>query len=412
MKDREKEEVKEIVKEAMKEETKKVEQAKEEIKKEKKDKKKIIIVSSIVGTVLLAGVFLFLILYFKKPVYKVTVNTGGGKLIKDIVIKDNVVKELPQVEIEGKRIITWVNKHGEAVRPGIILDDDDTFDPVPGDPLPDPSNPDPSKPIVETVTLSFDSKTGEVIPDIIIPKGSEVILPVKPNPYKDWKFLFWVYHDDYVVLQGTKIYEDTHIEAYWWIPDDNVEEVTIKYDTGTDEKLDSVTVSKGSHYVFKTPTEPNGDLVFKGWLDDTGKLLTSEDRVEKDITLKAKWDKPYTCPADCTPNADGKTCTKITVVAPSVQTVCPATEWTNDYGQTYCIDLNTKEYDRQCASAEPFGTYEVEYPYEKIVDEFGENWKICCVKKVDYVDQYSCPAGYERDGDNCKLFETINCKQN
>ena len=332
MKDREKEEVKELVKETIKEETEKAKEevvkAKEEVKKEKKDKKKIIIISSIVGTLLLAAFFLFFILYFKKPVYKVTVNNGGGKIIKDIVIEDNVVKELPQVEIEGKRIITWVNKHGEAVRPGIILDDDDTFDPVPGDPLPDPSNPDPSKPIVETVTLSFDSKTGEVIPDIIIPKGSEVILPVKPNPYKDWKFLFWVYHDDYVVLQGTRIYEDTHIEAYWWIPDDNVEEVTIKYDTGTKEKLDSVTVSKGSHYVFKTPTEPNGDLVFKGWLDDTGKLLTSEDRVQKDITLKAKWDKPYTCPADCTPNADGKTCTKTTVVAPSVQTVCPATEWT------------------------------------------------------------------------------------
>ena len=408
MKDREKEEVKEIVKEAMKEQT---EPIKAELKKEKKDKKKIIIISSIVGTILLAGFFIFFIMYFKKPVYKVTVNNGGGKIIKDIVIKDNVVKELPEVEIEGKRIITWVNKKGEAVRPGIILEDDDTFDPIPGDPL--PSDPNPGNPTQETVTLSFDSKTGEVIPDIIIPKGSEVILPVKPNPYKDWKFLFWVYHDDYVVIQGTRIYEDTHIEAYWWIPGDgDTEEVTIKYDTGTDEKLDPVTVVKGSRYIFKTPTKQKDNLVFKGWLDENGKLLTKEDKVEKDITLKAKWVVPYTCPEGCTPNEDGKTCTKTTIVEPSKQTICPATEWTNNYGQTYCIDLNTKEYDRQCASAEPFGTYEVEYPYERIVDEFGENWKICCVKKVDYVEQNTCPAGYERDGDNCKLVETINCTAN
>ncbi|MBQ3474588.1 MAG: hypothetical protein IJH20_00230 [Bacilli bacterium] len=398
MKAKEKEEVKEIVQETIKEQT---EPIKTELKKEKKDKKKAIIIGSIVGVVLFAVVMLLMILYFKKPTYKVTVKDGGGKIIKDIVIENNTVKSLPEyTPPEGKRLVTWVNKKGEAVRSGIKLEDDDVYEPIIGDPIEQG----------KTVTLSFDSKTGEVIPDIIIPKGSEVILPARPNPYKDWKFLFWVYHDDYVVIEGTKIYEDTHIEAYWWIPSDgDTEEVTIKYDTGTDEKLDPVTVVKGSHYVFKTPTKQKDKLKFKGWLDESGNLLTADSTVEKDITIKAKWIEPYTCPADCIPTEDGTKCTKTTIVEPSKQTICPATEWTNDYGQTYCIDLNTKEYDRQCASAEPFGTSEVDYTYQDGYDQYGPIIKIACVKKVDYVEQNTCPAGYDRDGEKCKLVETIDC---
>ena len=414
MKDREKEEVKEIVKEAMKEEK---EKASNEVKKEKKKNKKIIIIASIVSALLLGLAVLFFFLFIFKPSYTVKVNDGGGKILKNIVVEDNVVKSLPEYNPpEGKRLVTWVNKKGEAVRPGIVLDDDDEFDPIVGDPIPEPGNPNPGTPTQEFVTLSFDSKTGEVIPDIIIPKGSEVILPVKPNPYKDWKFLFWVYHDDYVVLQGTKIYQDTHIEAYWWVPTENgpTEEVTIKYNTGTDEKIDSVTVPKGNPYIFKTPTKQKDNLKFKGWLDDTGKLLTSEDKVYKDITLTAKWVEPYTCPENCTPNADGTTCTRTTVVAPSSREYCPGTEYNNGYA-TYCVDVDNVTDDdcvRQCSDGYPFGDDEVFVEMYRYLPQFDAEAGGCCAKKLDRVTEYSCPEGYERDGDNCKLVETISCTQN
>lgn len=369
--------------------------------KEKKSKKGLIIGLVIGGAVLLILAVLFLLLFILKPTYKVTVNTGGRELIKNVVVEDNVLKELPEVKLkENEYIVAWVNDKGEAVRPGIPLDDDTGLTPVPGNP------------IDELVTLKFETGTDEVISDIVIKKGSEVILPVKPKDYKDWKFLYWVDKNNVVILSDRIINEDTTIYAYWVKPEKGKEKVTIKFETGTKEKVEPIKLYKGSKYLFPSLKEKNGDKVFKGWLDPDGKLLTVEDTVEKDITLTAKWVEPYTCPENCTPNEDGKTCVRKTTVAPSKQTLCPATEWTNSYGQTYCIDLSTKECDRQCASGEPFGTYEVDYTYEDGYDQYGPIIKLCCVKKVNYVEENVCPAGYERDGDNCTLTETIECTAN
>ena len=398
MKETEKEEVKKIVEETIKEEK---ETAKEEIKKEKGKKKKTVIIATIICIVLLGLAALFFFLFIFKPTYKVTLNTGGGVITKNIVIEDNIVKEMPEITPPNNmKLVTWINKNKEAVRPGLELSDDDTWDPV-------------FREDGETVTLHFSSGTDEVIPDIVIIKGSEVILPAPPKNYKDWKFLFWVYHDDYVVIEGTKIYQDTNIEAYWWkpAPDNSKEEVTIKYDTGTDEKLEPVTVVKGSKYIFKTPTKQKEGKKFKGWLDESGNLLTSESTVEKDITLKAKWVEPYTCPDNCTPSEDGKTCTKTTVAAPSEETICEGTEYNG-----YCVDSNNiSDIDcvRQCSDGEPFGDTEVSLPVpSRYIAEYDTYSEICCAKKIDRVTRYTCPAGYERDGDNCKLVETINCTQN
>ena len=401
MKETEKEEVKKIVEETIKEEK---ETAKEEIKKEKGKKKKTVIIATIICIVLLGLAALFFFLFIFKPTYKVTLNTGGGVITKNIVVEDNVVKEMPEITPPNNmKLVTWINKNKEAVRPGLELSDDDNWDPV-------------FREDGETVTLHFSSGTDEVIPDIVIAKGSEVILPAPPKNYKDWKFLFWVYHDDYVVIEGTKIYQDTNIEAYWWkpAPDNSKEEVTIKYDTGTDEKLEPVTVVKGSKYIFKTPTKQKEGKKFKGWLDESGNLLTSESTVEKDITLKAKWVEPYTCPDNCTPSEDGKTCTRTTVVSPSSREYCPGTEYNNGYA-TYCVDMDNipdEACARQCSDGYPFGDDEVFVEMYRYLPQFDAEAGGCCAKKLDKVIEYSCPEGYERDGDNCKLVETISCTQN
>ena len=36
----------------------------------------------------------------------------------------------------------------------------------------------------------------------------------------------------------------------------------------------------------------------------------------------------------------------------------------------------------------------------------------CFFKKINGVVRNTCPAGYERDGDNCTLTETIDCTEN
>ena len=38
-----------------------------------------------------------------------------------------------------------------------------------------------------------------------ITKGTEVILPVKPKAYKDWKFLYWVDKDGFIVLKEKRV---------------------------------------------------------------------------------------------------------------------------------------------------------------------------------------------------------------
>ena len=247
MKKSEKEEVKKIVDEAL-------EENKKELKKEKKSKKKIIIISSIIASLLLIVAVVFLVMYLTKPKYKVTLNSGGGIITKEVVIEDNIVKEMPEVTPpKGKILVSWINKKKEVVRPGIPLDGDDEWNPVYG--------PEDG----EYVTIKFETGTPEKIDDLKILKGTGLYLPVKPNNYKDWKFLYWVDKDEYIALTGTKVDKDMTLYAYWWKPGTggtSKETITVKFDTGTDEKLDDIQLIKGSKYIFRTPTKPNGNKVF------------------------------------------------------------------------------------------------------------------------------------------------------
>ena len=397
MKKEEKEEVKKIVDEAM-------EENREELKKEKKSKKKIIIISSIVGGILLAVAIVFLLMFLLKPRYKVTLKDGGGVVTKEVVIEDNVVKEMPEITPpKGKELVTWINKKKEAVRPGLPLPSDDTWEPV------------WREDNAETVTIRFESGTDEKIPEIKIPKGSGLIIPVKPNNYKDWKFLYWVDKDEYIALIGTPVNKDTTLYAYWWKPGTGgtpKKTATIKFDTGTDETFEDLNLIIGSKYIFYTPEKPNGKKVFRGWLDDKGNLLTSDSLVERDMTLKANWKDPYTCPQDCSPSEDGKTCTKKLTASPSTREVCPGEDYEDFEGNKFCIADTTNidvqnDCNRQCSSGYPFGDTEVDVP---IVREGLA--AVCCVKKLDRVTEYTCPEGYNREGDICSKTETINCTAN
>ncbi len=303
---------------------------------------------------------------------------------------------------EGKILVSWINKKKEVVRKGIQLEENDTWNPVFG--------PEEG----EYVTVKFETGTDEKIDDLKILKGTELYLPVKPNNYKDWKFLYWIDKDGYVALAGTKVNEDMTIYAYWWKPSSGgstEEKVTIKFDTGTKEKFEPIELLKGSKYIFVTPTESNGDKVFRGWLDDKGELLTSESIVEKSMTLKANWKEPYTCPENCTPNSDGKTCVQQTTVDPTKEMICQGTEY-----RGYCIDtknISDQDCARQCASGYPFGDTEVDYPVaSRYLPEYDMTSSVCCAKKIDRVERNTCPEGYERDGEKCTKTETINCTAN
>lgn len=366
---------------------------KEEVKEEKKQRKKwpIILLISLLGVFIVFAV-IFLVLFLIKPKYEVRVNAGGGVITREIVIEDNVIKELPEITPpKNKVFVTWVNEKKEAVRPNLNLESNIELTPV----FEDEDR--------TTVTLKFETDTDEKIPDIIITKGSKVILPVKPS-HDSWKFLYWVDKDGYIILSDRVINEDTTIYAYWFKSDkEKQKEVTISFETGTDEKIEPIILIKGSNMIFPTLTKTKEGMVFRGWLDEEGTLLTNEAKAQKNMKLTANWKEPYTCPENCTPNEGGATCTKTSVVEPSKQTICPGKEY-----QGYCVDADHLECDRQCASGYPFGDSEVDYPGGE--SEFGT--RLCCAKKINRVEQYTCPEGYDRDGDNCKKIETINCTAN
>lgn len=362
---------------------------------EKKKNKGLIIGLIIGGAVLLILAIIFFLLFILKPKYKVVVNNGGGTITRDIVMKDNKIETLPEVTPpQGKVFVVWVNQDKEAVRPDIDLPGNTTLDPV----FEDENR--------ETVTLKFVTETDEIINDITITKGTEVILPVKPKAYKDWKFLYWVDKDGFIVLKEKRIYEDTTIYAYWFKPATNgekQEEVTIKFKTGTKENVDSIKLIKGSKYLFPTLKEKNGDKVFKGWLDPDGKLLTIEDVVEKDITLTAKWMEPYTCPENCTPSEDGKTCTR-----KLIQEMNHSAECVDPYEviNGHCVDTFDKfsayyQHDGTC----PSGYYQWD-------DCFAGGCDVSCAREVGFESGSWCPEGYTEENGQCAKIETVECTAN
>lgn len=355
----------------------------EEVKNEEKKKRKVlVIVFGILLAVAILVAIIFLVMYLLKPKYEVKLNTNGGTITKEIVVEKNVITELPEIKApENKELVCWVTENNEAVRVGIELFDDISLTPIWRDKD------------EETVTLKYDTKTDEKIPEVKMPKGSKVILPVKPS-HDTWKFLYWIDKDGYIVLKDKVIEEDTTIYAYWFKPD--VEKVTIEFETDTDEKIDSIIINKGSTIIFPTPSKLKEGFVFRGWLDEDNNLIEANTKIEKDMKLKANWKEPYTCPEDCTPNEGGATCNRESIVAPSSKTECPSGSF-EYYGKCITRTGGESAKIRQCN--------EWDWGDEVM---YGD-W---CMKKVNKVTVYTCPEGYSRDGDNCKKIETIECTAN
>lgn len=358
-----------------------MEEVKEEIKEQpKKSKKKIIIILSILLGLALIGAVIFFVMFLMKPKYEVTVKDGGGIITKKVVVEDNILKELPEITPpQGKKLVTWVNDKMEAVRPNLELNGDMYIEPIFMDET------------EETVTLKYITGTDLKLNDIVIPKGSKAILPVAPT-HDEWKFQYWIDSKGYIVTKTTIINEDTTIYASWLKPEK--ETLIIEFDTQTKEKIRAITINKGSTLIFPIPTEPNEDKVFRGWLDEDGNLMTNETKITKDMKLKANWKEPYTCPEGCTPNEGGATCIKESIETPSEKEVCPTGAFLY-YGKCITRTGGESQNIRQCSMLGD----EVMY----------EDW---CMKVVNKVKEYTCPEGYEKDGDNCKKIEKLECTAN
>lgn len=91
------------------------------------EKKKNLIIIALGGLLLLAIIIaiIFLIMFLLKPKYKVNINPNGGIVKKDIVIKKDIIEELPELEErEGYTFVAWVNEDNRVLRTGIEIKKD------------------------------------------------------------------------------------------------------------------------------------------------------------------------------------------------------------------------------------------------------------------------------------------------
>ena len=371
---------------------------------EKKDKKITIIVLSILFGLVLITAIVFIILFFMKPKYEIKVNTNGRELVENIVMKDNVIKKLPKVKLkEGEVFSAWVNKDGEAVRPNLELKKDEEITPIVITPKP-PSPTEPAPTPIEIVTLHFNTGTDEKIPDIKLAKGSNMIFPVRPT-HKEWNFLYWVDKNGYIVFKETKINEDMTLTAYWWKP--KKAEVTISFDTGTDEKIEDITIIQGSSIPFPTPKKNKENSIFKGWLNEEGKLIDNTYKAETDMKLKANWVSAYVCPEGCTPIGDGHECTRDVYSEVYEHRQCPGNYIEID-GK--CFDTHRKYYSEHI-DHDPWWT--CSNPSDGQYDEVELGGAIkWCAPTTDFEVKKVCPQDLMLDGDRCKKTETVQCTKN
>lgn len=184
---------------------------KEEVNTSKNNKKKKIIIA-ILAVVLLA-IVIFLIWFFNRK-FDVTFDLNNGTNDNVVKVKYNKVinnDDIKTKEELGESFIDWYEVIGEEDGKDVLADKSYDF------------TTKIKKDVklkavytgkVETITISFDSKGGSKVNDIVINKGAELKFPKNPT-YSGYNFVNWEYKSGKVVSDKTKFNEDTTLYAKW-----------------------------------------------------------------------------------------------------------------------------------------------------------------------------------------------------
>lgn len=153
--------------------------------------------------------------------------------------------------------------------------------------------------------LENNAQTKEIAKSVNKGTNLKDILP-EVNPKKHYKFTGWF---EYVITEdGEEIEEKleniedikiTDSEGEYFAKfypdfndngiDDRTEEVTVKFVTNTDKKIEDVKTNIGNH--IKLPTLEKKDSVFMGWFTDSEyQNKFTNDPLQESITLYAKWE--------------------------------------------------------------------------------------------------------------------------
>lgn len=185
--------------------------------KEKEDKtstnnKKRNIILIVAGLLLLI-VILFLLWFFNRK-FEVTFDYNNGTKEEVVYVKYNKTinsKDVKTKEDLGEQFIDWY----------LILEEKDGKDVLADKPYDFKTRINKNtklkavyEGVVETITVTFDSKGGSNVDAITINKGTELTLPKNPT-YKGYTFKGWVDVNDRPIYDKALLSEDTTLYAIW-----------------------------------------------------------------------------------------------------------------------------------------------------------------------------------------------------
>lgn len=202
-----------------------------EVKTSKNNKKRNIIL--IVAGLLLLIIILFLLWFFNRK-FEVTFDYNNGTKEEVVYVKYNKTinsKDVKTKEDLGEQFIDWY----------LILEEKDGKDVLADKPYDFKTKINKNiklkavyEGVVETITVTFDSKGGSNVDAITINKGTELTLPKDPT-YKGYTFKGWVDVNDRPIYDKALLSEDTTLYAKW-------EKVEEKKETPKQEKKEEPTI--------------------------------------------------------------------------------------------------------------------------------------------------------------------------
>ena len=186
--------------------------SKEKEEKTSKNNKKRNIILIVVGLLLLI-VILFLLWFFNRK-FEVTFDYNNGTKEEVVYVKYNKTinsKDVKTKEDLGEQFIDWY----------LILEEKDGKDVLADKPYDFKTKINKNiklkavyEGMVETITVTFDSKGGSNVDAITINKGTELTLPKDPT-YKGYTFKGWVDANDRPIYDKALLSEDTTLYAKW-----------------------------------------------------------------------------------------------------------------------------------------------------------------------------------------------------
>lgn len=206
--------------------------SKEKEEKTSKNNKKRNIILIVAGLLLLI-VILFLLWFFNRK-FEVTFDYNNGTKEEVVYVKYNKTinsKDVKTKEDLGEQFIDWY----------LILEEKDGKDVLADKPYDFKTKINKNiklkavyEGVVETITVTFDSKGGSNVDAITINKGTELTLPKDPT-YKGYTFKGWVDVNDRPIYDKALLSEDTTLYAKW-------KKVEEKKETPKQEKKEEPTV--------------------------------------------------------------------------------------------------------------------------------------------------------------------------